>query len=279
MTDASVDIFNNLIVAFRTQQTSAGDTPSSINDLKKCLQLFLDNANINIRPAGVTATVYQNFRTFVRRTFVVQFSQQIGNYNLAPQSSLISRHIQQGKKVVLVGFGEGSIYANAIWTNLPPGSRGSTNQFFIAPFSSNMADGSNAYVSHQDDSAVQAITTISSTSGFSSPLSHTGNVANFSSTADSGEKHGMVGYLGAYGNTILQLLSTAKNRGTAPTPILTPGLITVSLTWDSQPDLDLHIFEPNFHVYPGAATGTNGQITITDNDGDGPEYYYTGCSL
>ena len=57
------------------------------------------------------------------------------------------------------------------------------------------------------------------------------------------------------------------------------GPITVSLTWDAQRDLDLHVFEPNFHVYYIHKNGTNGFLDLDDTSRYGPEHYYTGCSL
>jgi uncharacterized protein YfaP (DUF2135 family) len=74
-------------------------------------------------------------------------------------------------------------------------------------------------------------------------------------------------------------VATAKNSIVQPIRTLGSGPITVSLTWDAQPDVDLHIFEPNFHVYYTQKNGTNGYLDLDDTNGYGPEHYYTGCNL
>jgi uncharacterized protein YfaP (DUF2135 family) len=58
------------------------------------------------------------------------------------------------------------------------------------------------------------------------------------------------------------------------------GLITITLTWDVQPDVDLHIIEPGgTHVYYGQSRGQNGYLDVDDTSRYGPEHYYTNCTL
>jgi len=58
------------------------------------------------------------------------------------------------------------------------------------------------------------------------------------------------------------------------------GLITITLTWDIQRDIDLHITEPSgAHVYYGNRRGQNGYLDVDDTSSYGPEHYYTNCTL
>lgn len=63
-----------------------------------------------------------------------------------------------------------------------------------------------------------------------------------------------------------------------PEEISNQGIITVTLKWGTEPDVDLHIYEPDGnHVYYDAPTGTCGYLDRDDIDGKGPEHYYADC--
>jgi len=58
------------------------------------------------------------------------------------------------------------------------------------------------------------------------------------------------------------------------------GPITITLTWDYQPDMDLHVLEPDgTHVYWAHKTGISGHLDVDDTSSYGPEHYYTNCNL
>jgi hypothetical protein len=63
-----------------------------------------------------------------------------------------------------------------------------------------------------------------------------------------------------------------------PYTYLGSGAITVTLTWGAEPDVDLHIFEPDGnHVYYWNMTGSFGYLDLDDVTGFGPEHYYVPC--
>ncbi len=63
-----------------------------------------------------------------------------------------------------------------------------------------------------------------------------------------------------------------------PTPEIQSGALTVSLEWGTQPDLDLHIIEPNgSHVYYSNRGGVSGYLDRDVVSGYGPEHYYVKC--
>jgi uncharacterized protein YfaP (DUF2135 family) len=56
------------------------------------------------------------------------------------------------------------------------------------------------------------------------------------------------------------------------------GPITITLAWDSQPDVDLHVLEPDgTHVYFSNRRGVSGYLDMDDTSSYGPEHYYTKC--
>jgi hypothetical protein len=60
-----------------------------------------------------------------------------------------------------------------------------------------------------------------------------------------------------------------------PYQLVEPGVITVSLTWGSAPDIDLHVYEPNgTHVYWINMQGISGSLDRDDRSHNGPEHYH-----
>lgn len=63
-----------------------------------------------------------------------------------------------------------------------------------------------------------------------------------------------------------------------PSIQLGSGAITVTLTWGAQPDVDLHVYEPNgTHVYYSNMQGVSGYLDLDDVTSYGPEHYYVAC--
>ena len=64
-----------------------------------------------------------------------------------------------------------------------------------------------------------------------------------------------------------------------PTRQAEEGAIRATLTWDAQPDVDLHAFEPNgSHVYYRNFTGRSGTLDVDDVTSFGPENYFVACN-
>ena len=77
----------------------------------------------------------------------------------------------------------------------------------------------------------------------------------------------------------MNLLIPINNNITLPISNLGDGPITVQLDWDNEPDVDLHVFEPNGnHVYYARRLGNVGLLDRDDVNGYGPEHYYTNCT-
>lgn len=68
---------------------------------------------------------------------------------------------------------------------------------------------------------------------------------------------------------------------TVPFPTLEAGegAIRATLTWDAQPDVDLHAFEPSgSHVYYASRRGSSGFLDVDDVTSFGPENYFVACN-
>jgi hypothetical protein len=98
---------------------------------------------------------------------------------------------------------------------------------------------------------------------------------------DSNGWHGFKeSYMGASPSRerVLSHMVSAFREIVPPTQTVGSGLITVTMTWGAQPDVDLHVTEPNgFHVYYAAPTGPSGYLDVDDTNGSGPEHYYVAC--
>jgi hypothetical protein len=74
-----------------------------------------------------------------------------------------------------------------------------------------------------------------------------------------------------FATTALDALVTPETEGSE-------GFFTVTLTWNGNGDVDLHIFEPNgFHVYYPRRRGTSGLLDVDNVVANGPEHYFATC--
>ena len=260
--------------------SSQGGAAPSADIVKKCIQLIIDQSNVNTVPLpdGITRTQFLSLKTKVRMTRTSSYYTNLAsNYNRDGVKNWIKDYVAQGLRVILFGHGSGAMASNSIYSYMDNSDKTSIAQVSIAPFASSMADSSTSYITHNQD---QAISDILSAGGVGVPLGSTGSSTSFSATSDSGEKHGIKGYFGAYGAEILTAVNDALGRITAAATTVNTGLIQIFVYWGgTNPDLDLHILEPSSHVWSGNTNGNNGVLDIVDSDGDGPEHYYSGCTL
>lgn len=79
--------------------------------------------------------------------------------------------------------------------------------------------------------------------------------------------------------SVLNLVRDELNGIQLPVGTGSDGLFTVTLTWPTTGDVDLHTFEPNGrHVYYGAKQGNFGFLDVDNTSGYGPEHYYADCT-
>ena len=74
------------------------------------------------------------------------------------------------------------------------------------------------------------------------------------------------------------MFSNLLNVTDYPTAITSEAIVTVTLTWDEEPDVDLHIYEPDgSHVYYSNLLGSAGFLDRDDVTSYGPEHYFSSC--
>ena len=80
-------------------------------------------------------------------------------------------------------------------------------------------------------------------------------------------------------NSIYRSIAGYISSLTKPDSTIGQGELVITLSWGSQPDVDLHITEPNgSHVYFSNPQGVSGHLDLDDTDGFGPEHYFVGCN-
>ena len=186
----------------------------------------------------------------------------------------LQRHVQryrneilEGKKVLVASHSQGNFYANAAYAAVGSASLGIVG----AAVPASMIAGGGPYVTLGRDRVMNAVRSLY-------PTTLPANADNYSSTSSGhefvtdyldGEPSGrylMEGYL----NQIRDIEEPETDAG--------DGIFTVTLEWGGQPDVDLHVFEPDgSHVYYSAPAGTAGYLDVDDTSGSGPEHYYASC--
>jgi hypothetical protein len=181
------------------------------------------------------------------------------------------REILEGRKVVLVAHSQGNFFANRAYMSLSSEERRSAGIVSVANPDSAVADG-RPYTTLTNDLVIAAI-----------PGALPANTTNSANADHDFLHHGLVeSYLvagTASRSRILGHLSNAIDTVESPVAGAGEGVITVTLTWGDQPDVDLHVLEPGgAHVYYANLQGTSGFLDLDDVTGFGPEHYFASCS-
>jgi len=192
----------------------------------------------------------------------------------------LRRHIQryksvlmEGGRVLVVGHSQGNLYANSAHTNLLHDADNLPMEAFgivaVATPSGRVAGGG-PHITRTDDLVIDSVRLFY-------PDTLDGNVSN--GNADSDWKHHS--FVDSYldgdrsGPMIVNAALATANALAWPEPELGSGPITVTLTWGAQPDVDLHVYEPDgSHVYYASPWGSSGYLDYDDVSSWGPEHYY-----
>jgi len=130
--------------------------------------------------------------------------------------------------------------------------------------------GGGPHITRNDDLVINAVR-------FFYPGTLDGNVTNGNADGDWKHHSFIDAYLeGDHSGPMIVSSALAKANGLNwPMPMVGSGPITVTLNWGDQPDVDLHVFEPDgSHVYYAALQGTSGYLDHDDVTSWGPEHYY-----
>lgn len=233
-------------------------------------QLWRYWLNVLPMPEGLRLRIEQRIGQFDAAALVTTDS-------LQSHVSIYRTAILEGKKVLLVAHSQGTFYANQAHSLLTNDEQRSFGIVAVAEMDSYVAGGGE-YTTLFEDLAVAIVALAKQTAGLPGPLFP--NTTNVLFNGDA-LGHGFVSsYLDGWNSrpSIQSQCEGTLGRLTVPDGAAGQGVITVTLTWGAQPDVDLHVFEPNgTHVYYSNLRGSSGYLDLDDVDGYGPEHYYVSC--
>ncbi len=213
------------------------------------------------------------------------FSTQVAPEDLSNHVALYRSSIAEGNKVLVVSHSQGNFFANAAYNKLfeGDGAISDTGSFGIVAVATpaSFVAGNGPYTTLVEDVVIAAIA-LTTPPGVSLPLPS--NITNIFSNAEESDLKGH-SFLEEYTATNSRTAEKIINDVVAmiyslvpPTQQVQSGVITVTLTWGPQPDVDLHTFEPNgSHVSYLNRYGISGYLDKDDRFSYGPEHYYVSC--
>lgn len=184
--------------------------------------------------------------------------------------ALYKRDILEGREVVLVAHSQGNFFGNEVWRGLTAQERQGYTMVSVAnPSAYNFSGGREINL---DKDLVR----------FFTRLTFAGTISNAKPPQDSlGHSFESTYLENGSESQRLVVIAMAAALAFMPTPVAQAedGAITVTLTWNSSTDVDLHVFEPNgTHVYYRHQNGSSGELDIDDTSGHGPEHFFVQCS-
>lgn len=209
--------------------------------------------------------------------------EDLNNHVLLYRTSML-----EGKKVLVVSHSQGNFFVNAAYEKLFTGDSAltTTSSFGIVAVATpaSFTAGGGPYTTLVEDLVIQAIA-LATPPSVSPP--RFSNITNIGSGATSSEwkGHGFIEEYTAQGSrSIVQIMNdttTMLRSLVQPPELAQPGAITATLTWGTQPDVDLHAFEDlgviGAHVFYWNMVGIAGKLDVDDRDQYGPEHYTVSC--
>ncbi|MCH8888809.1 hypothetical protein IID26_00055 [Patescibacteria group bacterium] len=207
----------------------------------------------------------------------------VNDRDLSNHLALYRSSILEGKTVLLVAHSQGNFFANRAYEILYEGSNPITTQSFgivSVANPSSFVGGNGPYWTLHEDEVIKSVARWSAR--FLQPPPLVSNIGNDPNAEHDSLTHGFVtSYLVRGTNSeekILAGIETSIGMLEIPFPVAEDGIITVTLTWGVEPDVDLHVFEPNgTHVYYANRFGISGFLDVDDVTSFGPEHYFVGC--
>ncbi len=186
----------------------------------------------------------------------------------------LQRHVQryrgailEGKKVMIASHSQGNFYANAAYYAVDSRSLGIVG----AAVPASEIAGGGPYFTLTQDRVMNAVRALY-------PTTLPANATN-SGVTSSGHEFAADYLFGLpTGPSLMSAYVAQIDAIEAPEGEAGDGIVTITLEWGGEPDVDLHVFEPDgSHVYYSTPQGTSGYLDVDDTSGFGPEHYYASC--
>lgn len=184
--------------------------------------------------------------------------------------------LQEGKRVLLIAHSQGNLFANQAVSALMDTYGSSIGMIGVASPAAIVYNNSSYYTAH-DDRVIDALRIIHNVL----PSNIENDPGFFNDPRDFSNHQFKESYF-ASGLASRTYIDADVNSYMAnlqfPSAELGSGAITVTLTWGSEPDVDLHVTEPDgTHVYYQNMQGYAGYLDLDDVTSYGPEHYYVAC--
>jgi hypothetical protein len=174
-----------------------------------------------------------------------------------------------------VAHSQGSLFGNQAYSLLNYREQQSFGMVSVANIDNSVLGADAPYTSLNTDKVILALIAVQIALPSKPMAPNTENLA--AESADSLGHSFIQSYMTEGSNSearITQQVIAALDSLATPQPIVESGVITVSLTWGSAPDVDLHVYEPNgIQVYWYNLQGYSGTLDRDDRTGHGPEHY------
>ncbi len=182
--------------------------------------------------------------------------------------------IAEGKKVLLVAHSQGNLFGNQAYSLLNSRERQSFGMVSVSNVDNNVLGADSPYTTLKTDRVILALIAAQIVLP-TKPM--TPNTENLVESEDSMSHYFIQSYMADGSNSenqITQQVIGALGTLVTPPQIVESGVITVSLTWGSAPDIDLHVYEPNgMQVSWYNLQGYSGTLDRDDRSAFGPEHY------
>ena len=183
--------------------------------------------------------------------------------------------IAEGKKVLLVAHSQGNLFGNQAYSLLNSREQQSFGMVSVANVDNSVLGADSPYTTLHTDKVILALIAAQAALPTKPMTPNTENPEN--EAADSLGHCFIESYMADGSNSAVKITGDViAELDTLATPpqIVDSGVITVSLTWGSEPDVDLHVYEPSgMQVSWKNFQGYSGVLDRDDRSGHGPEHY------
>jgi len=211
---------------------------------------------------------------FILLSSALDKSSLVTTDSLKDHVTMYKTKIAEGKKVLLVAHSQGNLFGNEAYSMLNSREKQSFGMVSVANVDSNVLGTESPYTTLENDKVILALIAFQIAFPSKPMLPNTENP----SAPDDPLGHSFIrAYMEEGSNSDKQIVNdiiAVLGNLTEPLQIVDSGVITVSLTWGSEPDVDLHVYEPNgVQVFWYNLQGYSGALDRDDRSGYGPEHY------